>query len=286
MGQENGGIKSYVTNILLLVILVSLLCIPGYLCYKIFFSGDQEQQNNEDKKVEETEDTEEGIFEDTNDTQFSEKVPQFIESFPILENQQAYVAIQDDMKENDPPILIIYSHGSESVVTQDMNSPFMLELQEYGRYFSKHNYIFAASNQHGVSWGNEASLRDTANLVEWVRTNYKINPQIYMIGFSMGGLTSLNFASQNPEIVVKVALLAPTTRISEWNKQRAEGIKDIDIKIWHGDADEYVAYSSIQDFVTKLNSWGKDIELVTLEDKRHYDLDTEYMEDILQFFNQ
>lgn len=262
-----------------------LLFIPGYLCYKIFFLDTKEQKDdvevvqNEGKEVSE----EENAGEDNNSNEITET---YYELFPILEDQQAYVVVPSRIDEDNPPTLIIYSHGSNTAVTQNMEDQFMLDLQNYGRYFTQYNYAFAASNQHGINWGNEASLRDTMNLLEWVKTNYIVAPKINMIGFSMGGLASLNFASQNPDIVEKVALLAPSTRISEWNKQRVEQISNIDIKIWHGNADQNVSYSSVLDFVTKIGAWGKDIELVTLEGKKHYDVDTEYMGDILQFFNQ
>ncbi len=116
--------------------------------------------------------------------------------------------------------------------------------------------------------------------------NYDIKPQIYMIGFSMGGLPTLNYASENNEMVSKVALLAPTTKISEWSLQRVNEVMGIDIKIWHGNADVNVPYGYTSNFVNKVKTWGKEIPLVTLEGKGHFDIDTEYMPDILEFFNQ
>lgn len=161
----------------------------------------------------------------------------------------------------------------------------MKDLLEYGIFFTQYNYIFAASNQHGVNWGNQASVRDTLNLKQWVMQNYDIKPDIYMIGFSMGGLPTMNFASENPEMVRKIALLAPTTRVSEWNQVRVDKIKGIEIKIWHGNADVNVPYSNSVNFVNAMSRLGKEITLVTLQGKTHWDVDTEYMEDILDFFS-
>lgn len=258
-----------------------LLFVPGYLCYKILFLNTKENTTDSSTVVEEDTDTQKDEPQ-----QVVEEVEPYKEIFPILEDQQAYVVIPGKIESRNPPILIVYSHGSNTTVTQNMDDQFMIDLQEYGKYFTQHNYIFAASNEHGVNWGNKASLRDITNLKEWVMQNYDIKPQIYMIGFSMGGLPTLNYASENNEMVSKVALLAPTTKISEWSLQRVNEVMGIDIKIWHGNADVNVPYGYTSNFVNKVKTWGKEIPLVTLEGKGHFDIDTEYMPDILEFFNQ
>jgi predicted esterase len=122
-------------------------------------------------------------------------------------------------------------------------------------------------------------------MYEYIKENYGIKEKIYMIGFSMGGLPTMNFVTEYPDLVSKIALLAPTTRTSEWDQERVNKIKDVDIKVWHGDADVNVGYTYTKNFVNKLESLGKDIELVTLENKTHWDLDTEYVDDIVEFFN-
>ena len=167
-----------------------------------------------------------------------------------------------------------------------MEDPFMQDLKNYGLLFTQYNYIFAASNQHGVNWGSSASIQDTLNLKDWINSNYPIQEKVYLLGFSMGGLPTLNFTTTYPELISKIALLAPSTKTSEWNQTRADKVKDIDIKIWHGNKDVNVPYSSVVYFVNSMEKWGKDIEFITLEGKTHFDIDTEYMEDILTFFNQ
>lgn len=161
----------------------------------------------------------------------------------------------------------------------------MRDLQQYGIFFTPHNYIFSASNQHGVNWGNSASIQDTINLKHWVAQNYKIKPNVYLIGFSMGGLPTMNFATTYPEVVDRIALLAPTTKSSAWNQGRADLLKSMNIKLWHGNKDVNVAYSYSLAFVKKLEGYGIYIDFITLEGKGHFDIDTEYMEDILEFFS-
>ena len=279
MGQYiDSSIKEVFINILLFIVLVLLLVVPAYFCYKIFLVDTNAQNSN----VEEIEDEENiPILEEI---EIEPEVP-FYEFFPIIEDQQSYVIVPSKIEDSTPPTLILYSHGSNTTVTQNMEDQFMKDLREYGIYFTERNYIFAASNQHGVNWGSEASIRDTLNLKLWVSENYFIESKVNLIGFSMGGLPTMNFAAQYPELISKIALLAPTTRKSEWNSTRVEKIMDIDIQIWHGNADVNVPYSSTIGFVNTLKTLGKDIPLITVEGKGHFDIDTEYMEDILEFFN-
>lgn len=237
---------------------------------------EEEIPNNNNTEVEET----------NNDIEII-KEPELVfeELFPIVEEQQAYVALQLPLSEVNPPTLIIYSHGSNTTVTQNMEDQFMKDLQSYATYLTPYNFIFAASAQHGVNWGNQASISDTLNLINWIKERYTIQPKVYMIGFSMGGLPTLNFAYQYPDLISKIALLAPSTKTSTLTLLKADSIKDIDIQIWHGNKDVNVPYSSVVTFVNAMKTYGKEIPLVTLEGKTHFDIDTEYMEDILQFFN-
>jgi predicted esterase len=102
----------------------------------------------------------------------------------------------------------------------------------------------------------------------------------------MGGLPTMNFATTYPDIVEKIALLAPTTKSTEWNQRRANKLKDMEIKLWHGNKDVNVSYSYSTSFVKKMEGYGIYIDFVTLEGKGHFDIDTEYMEDILEFFSR
>ena len=214
-----------------------------------------------------------------------EEGPQYEEILPIIEGQQAYICVPTKIDENNPPVLVIYSHGSNTSITDNMNDPFMKDMQEYGVLFASHNYIFSASNQHGVNWGNSASIQDMINLKEWIEERYSIQPKINLIGFSMGGLPTLNFATQYPNIVGKIALLAPSIKSAQWDNTRAQKLKDIQIKLWHGNKDVNVPYSSSVSFVKKLQGYGITIDFVTIENKGHFDIDTEYMQDILEFFS-
>ncbi len=262
----------------LYILLFLILCMTGYLCYTLFFNKENEIEQEENIPIK-TEEEEQPIEE--------EEIPQgpvYQELFPVLDGQQTYVVVPTRIKEDNPAILIIYSHGSNTTVTQNMEDQFMKDMQGYGIFFTEHNYIFSASNQHGVNWGSSASIQDTLNLKNWIDENYDIEPKVYLIGFSMGGLPTMNFASTYPDLIAKIALLAPTVKSSQWNQERADKLDGIDIKLWHGNKDVNVPYSYSVYFVKKLKGYGKDIEFITLEGLTHFDLDTEYMNEILEFY--
>jgi len=121
-------------------------------------------------------------------------------------------------------------------------------------------------------------------LQQWIESHYTTNGKIYLIGFSMGGLPTMHFAQKYPENLTKIALLAPTTRTYDWTQADVNKIMNIGIQIWHGTADVNIGYSNSVNFVAYMKNLGKDIPLITLEGKTHFDLDTEYMDQVLQFF--
>ncbi len=282
--NSSRNIKDVFINILLIVVLVLLLLIPAYYCYKTFFADKVSIPTNIEV-VDKEQDIQTQEEEPKRDILVIDEENAYKEFFPVIDDQQAYIVLPSQIDRDDPPVLVIYSHGSNTTVTQNMDDPFMKDLLEYGKYFTQHNYIFSASNQHGVNWGNASSVRDTLNLKNWVEANYPIQPTIYMIGYSMGGLPTMNFASEYPELISKIALLAPTTKSSQWNQARVDKIMNIDMKIWHGNADVNVPYSSTNTFVNTLKKYGKEVTFITLEGKTHWDLDIEYMEDILEYFS-
>lgn len=276
MNNRNNA-KELFINLILLIVLILLLSLPAYLCYKVFILQDAPISTEPVEKESPQEDIE-----------VKEEIPigpHYEELTPVIEDQQAYIVVPTSIDSSIPATLVIYNHGSDTNVVQDMSIPFMQGLQSYGILFTKDNYIFAASNAHGLNWGSNASTRDTLNLIDWVKERYDIQSKVDIIGFSMGGITTTNFTTRNPELVNKVVLLAPTTRIEEWNKARADKLENIEIKIWHGSADVNIPMYNSTKYVDLMKTYGKDIEFVKLEGKTHYDVDTEYMSDILEFFN-
>lgn len=258
-----------------LIFFLILIAIPVYFAYKTFSPRveifDTEEENKQEEQIEQEEETEE----------FSG--PHYEEMYEDIGGEIAYIAVPTNIDKKKLPTIVVYSHGSNTRVTMDTEEEFMKDLQKYGEIYTEKNLIFAASNQHGENWGNQLSIQDTLNMIEWIKDKYETKEKIYMVGFSMGGLPTLNFATTHPGLVSKIALLAPTTRASEWNSERVEKISEMKIQIWHGTADVNVGYSLSTTFVNKLQSLGREIPLITLEGKTHWDMEEEYMDDVLEF---
>lgn len=258
-----------------LIFFLILIAIPVYFAYKTFSPRveifDTEEENKQEEQIEQEEETEE----------FSG--PHYEEMYEDIGGEIAYIAVPTNIDKKKLPTIVVYSHGSNTRVTMDTEEEFMKDLQKYGEIYTEKNLIFAASNQHGENWGNQLSIQDTLNMIEWIKERYETKEKIYMVGFSMGGLPTLNFATTHPGLVSKIALLAPTTRASEWNSERVEKISEMKIQIWHGTADVNVGYSLSTTFVNKLQSLGREIPLITLEGKTHWDMEEEYMDDVLEF---
>lgn len=258
-----------------LIFFLILIAIPVYFAYKTFSPRveifDTDEENKQEEQIEQEEETEEFTG------------PHYEEMYEDIGGEIAYIAVPTNIDKKKLPTIVVYSHGSNTRVTMDTEEEFMKDLQKYGEIYTEKNLIFAASNQHGENWGNQLSIQDTLNMIEWIKERYETKEKIYMVGFSMGGLPTLNFATTHPGLVSKIALLAPTTRASEWNSERVEKISEMKIQIWHGTADVNVGYSLSTTFVNKLQSLGREIPLITLEGKTHWDMEEEYMDDVLEF---
>jgi len=269
--------KSSPKRLFLFPIFLILLILIGIFLYKKLTQKEEvvDTISNEQKK----EVKEEVVVE-------PEEPIEVHEIFETIDGQLAYIAVDSKFeKQKDFPI-VIYSHGSTYSVTQDPNNQLLKDLRVYADTFVKEGYIFAASNQHGDNWGNAAAIEDTRKLVEYIKSNFATSDEIYLIGFSMGGLPTMNFAEKYPQGIVKIALLAPTTYATTWNSTRVENIRNIPIHIWHGNKDVNVPYSLTTSFIARLKAHGKEVTLVTIDGKGHWDIDTELIPEILEYFKQ
>ncbi len=236
---------------------------------------------------ENTESTDERI-----DTSMEEIIPEPPKEEPIevkeifqdIDGQLSYIAIDTryETKTNLP--IVIYSHGSTYSVTSNPDNQLLKDLKLYGDAFVKKGYIFAASNQHGDNWGNSYAIEDTRKLIEYIQSNFTSSKEIYLVGFSMGGLPTLNFAAKYPQNIVKIALLAPTSYATSWNSERVNAIRNIPIKIWHGNKDVNVPYSMTTSLIARLKAYDKEVVLETIDGVGHWDVDTERIDDVLTYF--
>ena len=285
--DKNSESKTF--NILLWILLLCLLFIPGYFFYIYFLSTDaQEKETGEQaESIDTSVDSQNSTGDENTEDIYNENPVQgknFFEKFPLIENEQSYVAVPMRVDTNNPPSIVIYNHGDYETVLNTVSSNFMEKLRKYSEVFTSNNYILAASSIHDNENLNNNSIEDIKLLIEWIQSNYDSSAYIYLIGFSRGGYTTTNYIVEYPENIKGVALLAPATYYTEWNQSRVNIIKDIPIQIWHGTNDTNIAVIHSENFINRLSKYDKEVILNKEEGKTHYDVDDEYINDILTFF--
>lgn len=281
--NKNVNDKINITDILQLIFFLALLAIPTYFAYKVLLPKELKViENISTEEEEEVDETETVVEEIAEQDEVATSGKSYEEMFIEIGGQMAYIAVPTTIEV--PATIVVYSHGSNTRVTTDTEDSFIQDLQSYGEVFTTQNLIFAASNEHGENWGNTDSINDIVNLIAFIEDEYTVSDNIYMLGFSMGALPTMHYTQQHPKRVEKIALLAPTTRTYEWNSTNIEDVMDIDIKIWHGIADYNIAIGYSENFVNYMDNLGKDIEFLKLGGKTHFDVDAEYMDEVLEFF--
>jgi pimeloyl-ACP methyl ester carboxylesterase len=266
-----------------------LLLLVGLLVLNTNVINLNPKQEKEEKVQEEEKEDDNSDKEVEPATIVYEEEPAYIganyfQKFEVIADQWAYIAYPLEIDPENPPTLVVYSHGSNTNVINSTTDPFMKDLIMYGEFFTTAGYAFGASNQHGANYGSDESIKDMVNMIDWVSDRYKIQDKVNLMGFSMGGLPSLYYAFQYPDMVNKAALLAPVTYV--WGKDKYDALKEIPVKIWHGSADVNVGWSASKGFVDRGATHGKEIELVTLNGKTHWDVDVEMKDEILDFYNE
>ena len=218
-----------------------------------------------------------------------------------IEGQNTFISLPKADLTN-PLKIIVYSHGSITSVAPNLNDTFMKQLIDYATFFSTRGYAFIASNEHAQAWGNELAVNDVKLSIERVlelsqalsqgeedaqvtkasiaTTNY----EVYLLGYSMGGLTSMHYAWQYPQVLKAVALIAPTLRQNEWTKEKFTLLSEIPIKIWHGTKDVNIPVTNSQLFQQLAERNDKEIVLDLGNGDTHWTLENRINQDILEFY--
>ena len=209
----------------------------------------------------------------------------YTEELVEIEGQWAYILSPKPIDPDNLPTLVIYNHGSITFVEENLDEDFKKDLIEYGEKLTPHNYIFAVSNARGFDLDTPEAIQDNYNMYEYIKEKYGIQEKIYMIGYSKGGVATLNFAEEYPNLVTQIAMIAPTMRVEEWDEKRAQKLKGVLIQIWHGIDDENISLGKNENFVEQMDKWGVKMNLTILEGRDHFDIEMESIDDVLDFFN-
>ncbi|WP_435744401.1 alpha/beta hydrolase family protein [Nocardioides sp. SYSU DS0663] len=84
----------------------------------------------------------------------------------------------------EPRGLVVWFHGQGGNVNDRVDGPWLDSLRRDG-------WAIASSEFHRKSWGNAASTKDAARLIEWAGDQTGLEPSLWVAG-SMGATVSLN----------------------------------------------------------------------------------------------
>lgn len=188
-----------------------------------------------------------------------------------IDEQAVVIYRPDELAENTPTTLIIYSHGSnEHIDPALISSQFAQDLDRYGEYFATQGALFLASEMYGENWGSRMSRDHLLRVIEYASSHYDIEPTVVLYGFSMGGLPTLRFAKDYPAQVDLILLLAPTIAIDDWDAQAVSALNAIPIRIWHGTRDVNVPHSLSDAFMERVEGLGHtNTILMSVPDETH-----------------
>lgn len=127
-----------------------------------------------------------------------------------------HIALPAGYDGTEPLPLVIYAHGSTgtelSVFGEHLNDVYTALLAS--------GYAVASSSQHGNNWGNTASVDDLTALYEYVNVRYPVG-EVFLLGQSMGGLSSLQAAAADDIPVTAWAGIYPVTNLrAMWDQGR------------------------------------------------------------------
>jgi hypothetical protein len=264
--------------LILTVALILVLLLVFFLPIILLLQNVRDEKINDSALEDKIEEHESLIENDKENTVIIDEAPanenaSYFEKTTSIDGQPMYFAYPLEIILENPPELVIYSHGQLRRITENLNEEYMVGLRDYASLFASEGYAFAASNEHGDNWGGTSAMIDIQNAIEhFEKESLQINNKIHLIGFSMGGLSSINFAVNNSEKILSITLLAPTPNMN-LNEEDIKKIHNIPIKIYHGDSDVNIPLNNSIRYKELFERHGKDVNLHILEELEHYDLE-------------
>lgn len=213
--------------------------------------------------------------------------PEYYE-FSTVEDQTTFIYWPSTEDIDTTLKIVVFSHGSNTTVTESLDNTNVQDMIYYGENFVADGYIFVASNMYGANWGSQASIDIITSLFEYIEANSPYEGietvEKYVIGYSMGGLAAERWMFDHGEELTKMALLAPTLYYEDWSDE-SYAIAERTTKIWHGDNDVNVPWYTTNTLRSMAEDAGYIIQYETVDGASHFDLDTELVPDIIEYFN-
>lgn len=151
----------------------------------------------------------------------------------------------------DTPV-IIFLHG-QSLCGRDLN-----RVRRYGPLHAivkgrQVDALVVVPQNPGGAW----SPRKVNDVLEWVKKNYECDStRVYVIGMSLGGYGTLDFAGTYPDKVAAAITMCGGTTLKD-----VQGLGKLPLWIIHGTADRAVPIAQSKAVVNALESAGNDKRL-------------------------
>ncbi|MGN1375434.1 MAG: prolyl oligopeptidase family serine peptidase [Prevotella sp.] len=145
--------------------------------------------------------------------------------------------------------LIIFLHGASLCGNnmQRVRRYGLLHAIEKGRYYP---CMVVAPQNPGGSW----SPKKIAKILDWIENNHNIDTtRIYVIGMSLGGYGTLDFAGTYPERIAAAMALCGGSTLKDLS-----GLGNVPLWIMHGTADRAVPVSQSKTVVKAMQNSGND----------------------------
>jgi len=156
----------------------------------------------------------------------------------------------DESKEHTP--LVIFLHGA-SLCGGDVSRAIKYGPINAGKYGLVVNAIILAPHNPGGSW-SPSKIND---ILEWVEKNYEFNHnRVYVIGMSLGGYGTIDFAASYPDKVAAAMALCGGTTL-----KNPEPLGQLPLWIIHGTADKAVNIKESKAVVDYLERTNNDTRL-------------------------
>ena len=143
--------------------------------------------------------------------------------------------------------LIIFLHGA-SLCGRDLNRVLRygpIDAAKIGREIPA--LIVAPQNPGG--WWNPHKLNE---ILEWMKKNYAFDhSRVYVLGMSLGGYGTLDFANTYPDKIAAAIALCGGTTMKDYH-----GLGDLPLWIAHGTADRAVSIKESQKVVDGMKMLG------------------------------
>lgn len=157
------------------------------------------------------------------------------------------------VKGETPKPLVIFLHG-KSLSGHDLN-----RVKRYGTISAiemglRLDAIVIAPQCPGGGWKPDRVM----NIVEWVEKHHTVDTnRIYVLGMSMGGYGTINFAGTYPDKVAAAMALCGGGTLREYC-----GLNELPLWILHGTADKAVGINCSQRVVDAMANCGKSERLI------------------------